>query len=269
MIAETEQFIEKARVSIEQNNELYIVNSGSFFSPQIPREYMTWLAEKIKNNKWALKVDSRADSKFRRYSGEIGLLVDASRTFTVAMGLEVADDEVLARLDKRCNLEQYVSAAKTLREMGAGTKSYILLGPPALYPEGHAQEPYRESIDHALKMGFKTAKFAVEDMGSSVLGLSPFFPYKELRLTEDWWPVSTTEAAETANQLRQVYSDVKVDFTNRQIHLWWGNFFKRKGLPKPINHNDPESITLARENVALICESVIGRRGRISKVKKR
>jgi radical SAM superfamily enzyme YgiQ (UPF0313 family) len=230
---------------------------------------MRWLAQRIKGSGWDLVVECRADSRLERYEREIAALVGASRRMTIAIGLEVADDEVLRRLNKRCTLGQYAAIAERIRSLGAEVKAYILINPPGLLPPEEARRPYKESIDSAIRKAFQTADFAVDTMRCTTLGLSPFYPYKGLRLTDNWWPISTTEAAEVANQLRQVYP-AEVDFTNRQIHMWWGDYFRRKKIAKPIDYSRPESVMAARENVARICEETIGRRGGISTgVKKR
>lgn len=256
MIAQTEEFL-ATNEAVEKNGELYIVNSGSFFSGQTRKGYMRWLANRIESSGLGLVVDARADNKLKNYEQEIIALAKAS-PLTIAVGLEIADDEHLTKLNKGCNLQQYVSIAEQIQSLGADVKAYILVDPPSI-----TGETYRESIDMALKKGFETAHFAIEEMQATRLGISPFFPYKGLSIPESWFPISTTEVAEVANQLTQV-TNCLVDYTSRQIHLAHGNFFRNKGLNKPFDVKDKDERLAVRQNVADICEQVFGRQGDIS-----
>ena len=102
-------------------------------------------------------------------------------------------------------------------------------------------------------------------MDAGRIGLSPFFPYKGLLIPDNWFPISATESAEVANQMRQVFPGIKIDYTSRQIHFAFGNFFKIKNKEKPIDAKDREQVLRGREHVAEICKKVLGKRGKISK----
>ena len=262
MLLQTLAFIEKKKEAVEKNKELYIVNSGSFFSHQVPRQYMHSLSEFLKEKDWGLIVDSRADSRLGDYAGEISELVSAVPKLTIALGLEIADDDVLKRLKKGCALDQYLQASKRIRSLGAALKSYVLIAPPLI-----GEPPYkgRAYADLAIEKTFSTVKFAVEEMGSERIGISPCFPYKGTELRKDffnegiWVPMSPTECAEIVNQLKQVYPKAAFDYTSRQIHF---PYYQR--AENPINTKDPKQVLSARENVAEISKKVLGTRGDIS-----
>ena len=70
----------------------------------------------------------------------------------VAMGLETAHPEVLAKLNKRMTLSQYAEAAARLRAWGIALRSFVLLQPPFLAAEDALQWACR-SIDFAQDCG--------------------------------------------------------------------------------------------------------------------
>lgn len=78
----------------------------------------------------------------------------------IAMGLETAHPEVLAKLNKRMTLAQYAEAAARLCEWGVGLRSFVLLQPPFLAPE------------EALPWAFRSIDFA-QDCGATVVAIIP------------------------------------------------------------------------------------------------
>ena len=70
----------------------------------------------------------------------------------VAMGLETAHPEVLAKLNKRMTLSQYAEAAARLRAWGVALRSFVLLQPPFLAADDAARWACR-SIDFAQDCG--------------------------------------------------------------------------------------------------------------------
>lgn len=78
----------------------------------------------------------------------------------VAMGLETAHREVLARLNKRMTLESYAAAAARLRAAGIASRAFVLVQPPFL--------PAAEAAEWAVR----SASFAF-DHGAGVVSLIP------------------------------------------------------------------------------------------------
>ena len=70
----------------------------------------------------------------------------------IAMGLESADPDVLARLNKGMTLADFERAAATLRQAGIGLRVFVLL-PPPYAPAGRAVESVLRSVDYAVAQG--------------------------------------------------------------------------------------------------------------------
>ncbi len=275
---ETMDFFNEREDVIRKNGEIYIINSGSLLDEkQIPREYISWLAGFLERKNLRLIAECRADSKLEDYSHEISALVETTLDVTFALGVEAYRSDLenrnalFRRLGKGITDAQCIEEAQKLHEMGCKVKAYLIIAPPWLGGPSYLEEGYRKSIDWLIETAFQTAEFAAYKMDADIIGTTPFFPYKGTNapIPEDWAPVSATEAVEVANQLRQVLPETKISYSSRNIHLAFGNFFKSKGIEKPVNAHNPEEVLEARENVARICENVFGMRGEISKNIKR
>lgn len=126
-----------------------LYNSGSFFDPRaIPPEDLPVIAGRVR--------------RFQRVIVECHpVLVDEScvsfrdelqRPLEVAMGLETAHPEVLARLNKRMTLDQFARAAEYLRTRDIALRVFVLLRPPFL-SEAEGVDWARRSIDFAFDCG--------------------------------------------------------------------------------------------------------------------
>ena len=73
----------------------------------------------------------------------------------VAMGLETAHPEALARLGKQLTLEQFDRAAERLRADGIGLRAFVLIGAPFV-PAGEQAAWARESVRHAARAGARS-----------------------------------------------------------------------------------------------------------------
>lgn len=269
----TERFFEEHGDAISRNGEIYIVNSGSILEErQTPREYLTWLGGFLAGKDLRLVLECRADSDVDSYLSEIEFLLGRTEGLTFGIGVEayrpdLPDDNLLfRRLGKGITEEQCLSQAGKLHGLGCQVKGYAIIAPPWLGGPSYLEEGYRASMDWLIETAFMTADFIFNGMEAEILGLSPFFPYKATNapVPEDWAPISATEAAEVAHQVKQLFPEKRVDFTSRSIHFPHGNFFKGKGLPTPIDPASWEAVSAARENVADIAEAVFGRRGETS-----
>jgi archaeosine synthase beta-subunit len=78
----------------------------------------------------------------------------------IAMGLETAHPEVLAKLNKRMTLPQYAAAADRLRTWRIGLRSFVLLQPPFMGGED------------AFRWAARSIDFA-QDCGATVVALIP------------------------------------------------------------------------------------------------
>jgi len=78
----------------------------------------------------------------------------------IALGLETAHPDVLARLNKRMTLESYAQATAQLRSMGVAVRAFILVQPPFL------------PVDEAAPWAVRSAAFAF-DHGAGAVSLIP------------------------------------------------------------------------------------------------
>ena len=141
--------IDHALASLGPARQLKLYNSGSFFDRQAipPGDYAaiaqraSRFARLIVENHPALTGD--ACLRFR------DLL---SGRLEIAMGLETAHPEVLARLNKRMTLDQFALAAQFLRRNQVDLRVFVLVQPPFL-PADEALFWAQRSLDFAMEQG--------------------------------------------------------------------------------------------------------------------
>lgn len=128
---------------------LKLYNSGNFFDPQaIPLGDLPQIAERLSDFETIVvechpRLVGRSCFEFQER---------LRPALEVAMGLETAHPEVLARLNKRMTLDDFHCAAGWLRERGIGVRAFILLRPPFLNePEGLLWA--KRSLDFAISAG--------------------------------------------------------------------------------------------------------------------
>jgi radical SAM enzyme (TIGR01210 family) len=136
-----------ARLPPAQYLKLY--NAGSFFDPRaIPTADYATIAELAKPFERVIvechpRLVGARCWKFRELlSGEL----------EVAMGLETAHSEVLARLNKQMTLDDFARAAHDLCERGISVRAFIMIRPPFL-TEAEGLEWAKRSIDFAFSNG--------------------------------------------------------------------------------------------------------------------
>jgi archaeosine synthase beta-subunit len=126
-----------------------LYNSGSFFDPRaIPVEDHSAIAalanrfERVIAECHPALVGENV-LRFRdRLTGRL----------EVAMGLETAHPEVLARLNKRMTLEQFSTAAEFLRVNGVDVRVFVLVQPPFM-AQDEALHWAKRSVDFAFEAG--------------------------------------------------------------------------------------------------------------------
>jgi len=157
--------IDFALKSLPPARQLKLYNSGSFFDPRaIPPEDLPAIAERARSFERVIVECHPA------LVGESALrfrdLLDGK--LEVAMGLETAHPEVLARLNKRMTLDQFARAAEFLREHSIALRVFILVKPPFL-DEAEALEWARRSIDFAFDCGATVASLIPTRFGNGAL----------------------------------------------------------------------------------------------------
>lgn len=137
--------------------QIKLYNSGSFFDRgAIPAEDYPAIAELVRGFERVVVEchPSLVGESCMRFRKMIGCELE------VAMGLETAHPEVLAKLNKRMTLNQYAEAAAKLQEWAVGLRSFVLVQPPFL----RAKE--------ALIWALRSIDFA-QSCGATVTALIP------------------------------------------------------------------------------------------------
>lgn len=160
-----------------------LYNAGSFFDPgAIPPEDFPAIAARV--------------ARFERVIVEChpALVGPAAVSFRdalpptavleVAMGLEVADDALLARLNKRMTLALFRQAAQFLVGHGMAVRAFVIVKPPFVTSE-----------EDALRLAWRSLDFAF-DCGASVVSLIPARPgpveLEEMARAGDFAPPTLT-----------------------------------------------------------------------------
>ena len=141
--------IEHALSRLPPARQVKLYNSGSFFDASaIPPQDYTQIAalvsgfERVIVESHPALIGDRCFAFQRLVRGQL----------EVAMGLETAHPEVLAKLNKRMTLEQYAAAAERLRSRGVGLRSFVLVQPPFMRSDESLHWSCR-SLDFAFECG--------------------------------------------------------------------------------------------------------------------
>ncbi len=171
-------------------SQIKLYNAGSFFDPKaIPPEDFLAIAERLRDFERVI-VECHPALVGSSAVRIRDLLNRAARsTLEVAMGLEIADDAILAKLNKRMTLAMFARASEFLREHDIAMRAFVMVKPPFVRSEEEALALANRSVDFAF------------DCGATAVSLIPArFGARELeRLSEsgDFAPpeFSTLEAA--------------------------------------------------------------------------
>jgi hypothetical protein len=145
--------IRQSLAALPDVRQVKLYNAGSFFDPQaIPPEDDEQIAELVvpfdrviveAHPAFLAGVHGERCLRFRdRIRGRL----------EVAIGLETANEDVLARLNKRMTLDSFRRAAEFLRRHDIALRVFILLSPPFVRPEEDVEWACR-SIDEAVASG--------------------------------------------------------------------------------------------------------------------
>lgn len=176
-----------------------IFGSGSFLDDrQFPREFRKYVIEKCKEKGIKhLIVESRPefirDELLRDFEGI---------KLTVAIGLEVADDKILKKINKGFITKDYIKAVKTLRKHGCGVRTYLLVGLPFVKNQ-------QKTLD-------KSVRFALKYSDSVVLiNLFPHSkaPLFDMWIKREWKPLDEKQFNKLVSKWRK-NKKVETDFNN-------------------------------------------------------
>ena len=126
--------------------QIKLYNSGSFFDPGAipPKDYGAIVALVDRFERVIVECHpALVGENYTRFRDA------CPRQLEVAMGLETAHPDVLAKLNKRMTLDQYAAAADRLRHDGVDLRSFVLVQPPFMRAE-ESLEWACKSIDFAF-----------------------------------------------------------------------------------------------------------------------
>lgn len=139
--------------------QIKLYNAGSFFDPRAvpPADYEVIAGQLTGFDRVIVEshptLVGRRTRAFRAcLAAQAAARRVAPPVLEVAMGLETAHPEVLAKLNKRMTLDQFRRAADLLRENGLAQRAFVLVQPPFL-PAAGAVEWSRHSADFAFDCG--------------------------------------------------------------------------------------------------------------------
>jgi len=150
--------IEAARRAMPDVTGLKIYNASSLFEPASIRQTdddMAAIAASLEGLDFVV-VEARAENASRARQ----LAARISGRLEVAIGLEVADDRILALLNKPTTVARFRHAAEALAQAGISLRSFVLVGPPFV-PAARIRP-----------LALKTFSFA-RDCGSRVVSFLP------------------------------------------------------------------------------------------------
>jgi archaeosine synthase beta-subunit len=157
--------IDHALLQLPPAKQLKLYNSGSFFDPHaIPPGDYGAIAER------ANRFDRVIVENHPAFTGDGCLRFrDMLRgRLEVAMGLETAHPEVLAKLNKQMTLDQFSRAANFLRRNEMDVRVFILVQPPYM-AAGEALHWAERSLDFALEHGATAATLIPTRAGNGVM----------------------------------------------------------------------------------------------------
>jgi radical SAM enzyme (TIGR01210 family) len=155
----------RARPSNVRQIKLY--NAGSFFDPKaIPPEDFSAIAERVRDFERVIvechpALVGESAVQFR------DLLQPAA--LEVAMGLEVADDAILAKLNKRMTLSMFRQAAEFLVSRGIMVRAFVIVKPPFVRTNDEAVNLTNCSIDFAFDCGVNVVSLIPARFGTEQL----------------------------------------------------------------------------------------------------
>ena len=159
-----------------QGGTLKIFASGSFLDDaQFAREFRQYLAQKCR----AKGVDKLIFESRPEFITEESLKDFEGISLSVAIGLEVADDEALSRICKGFKVEDFVRAAKLLHTHGFGVRAYLLVNPPFA---GDIEKSLKKSVELALPLSDSIVLINLLPHGSA--------PLFKIWLRGEWKPLS-------------------------------------------------------------------------------
>jgi archaeosine synthase beta-subunit len=173
----------------EAARQIKLYNAGSFFDPKaISPEDFPAIAQSVELFTHVIVESHPAligDATLRFND----LLHHQGQTLEVAMGLEVADDALLEKLNKRMTLALLHRAAEFLRSHDIALRVFVIVKPPFVRTDPDAEDLARRSIQFAFDCGATAVSLIPGRFGPAALD--------DLALAGDFFPPQL-ETMETA-----------------------------------------------------------------------
>ena len=192
--------------------QIKLYNAGSFFDPKaIPPADFPAIAARVSRFERVIVECHPAlvGPSAVRFRDLLRTSATHAARLEIAMGLEIADDAILARLNKRMTLARFARTADFLREHDIALRAFVMVKPPFVRSEEAALAFAARSVDFAF------------DCGATAVSLIPARPGTEelarLATAGDFAPpkLATLEAA-FEDGLRQQRGRVFADLWNLQ-----------------------------------------------------
>ena len=146
-----------AEPGIGEARQIKLYNAGSFFDPKaIPPEDFPAIAKRVAGFDRVIVESHPAliDDAVLRFRD---LLMNHEPQTTsgvqkleIAMGLEIADDEILVGLNKRMTLKMFSRAAEFLVQHDIAVRVFVIVKPPFVRTDSEALAFARRSVDFAF-----------------------------------------------------------------------------------------------------------------------
>lgn len=150
---------------IQHRNTIKLYNASNFFDPHaVPRSERNELARLV--NEFELVVVENhpklMSNQVVEFAGQL------SGQLQVAMGLETADETILAWLNKQMTLRDYDRACTFLLEHGISIRTFILLPAPGVHSDEMVPHTVA-SVRHALDCGSQVTSLIPLRAGNGVM----------------------------------------------------------------------------------------------------
>lgn len=190
---EVKKDFERQISSKKDYKKLKIFSSGSFLDDkQFPKELREYIFSRLEELGFEeVIIESRIE--FITHEKLEELKKFRKLKITIAIGLEVADDNALKILNKGLTLKKFEEKMKLLRENGFGIRLYVLANP---HPELRDIEITNKTIEYALKFA------------DSIVVINTY-PHTESELWEDW--------------IKGIWKPLSKDEFNKIVEKWKNN----------------------------------------------
>ncbi len=206
-IDELKKIFRKSIAKRKNEDTLKIFCSGSFLDDlQFPPEFRRFCLEEAKRAGFSrVIVESRPEFITQE---NLEHLLEVEIDVTIAIGLELADDNILLNYYcKGFRVADYLKAVKILREYNTGVRTYVLInGHPVLY---NNRDYHRKILNYTLELATK--------ISDSVVVINAY-PHEESNLIRDWiiqrWrPLSRKEFFELIGEWAK-HPKIEMDLSN-------------------------------------------------------